>query len=138
MFESISDKELQIIINYIRQEKSLGKQNREIIDAIENKGVSRLQATHLVENSESIRLGGGSNSRSSSSPAPSPTYPPGEEPNMGMAILGTIAGIIALIAGIGITAASDGQVFTYGLIIVGALWTIRGLMKVAAAASYRK
>lgn len=133
MFETISDKNLKIIMNYVREEKAKGTSNRDIIDAIQQKGVSRLQATHLVENSDSIRVGGNTNSQTTA-----PTYPPGEEPNMGMAILGTLAGIIALIAGIAITAGSDGQVFTYGLIIVGALWTIRGLIKVATAATYKK
>jgi len=49
----ISDKDLQIIMNYILREKSKCVQDRTIIDAIQKKGMSRLQAAHPVENSGS-------------------------------------------------------------------------------------
>lgn len=131
---TISDRQVKELVKYIRLEKANGTPNSQIVEAIEARGVSQFQAQHLVENTEQILNNNTGNQQNSNTQ----NYLPGEAPNMVLAILGTIIGVIALIAGIAIIVGSDGQFITYGLVLVGALWTIRGFSKIAAAAANRR
>lgn len=48
----ISDRDLQIIMNYIRKEKKNNTPNSLIIKELVDKGIDELQATYLVEHSD--------------------------------------------------------------------------------------
>jgi hypothetical protein len=114
----LNENQLKEIKNLIQREKDYGTPRERIIELVENKGVSRFQAQHMVDNAQTLEFPNQQNRPLPTQPAQSPVMP----------ILGIIGGAVFFFGGIIVAMASEGQFIAYGAVIVGLMWMIRGIV----------